>query len=73
MDALISIIDKELAELVSLCHSLSKDKDLKGMEPILLKLDFLQYRFEIFKKLYTKGTIPDCREKLLESLRQLNL
>lgn len=70
MESLISIIDTELAETVSLCHALSKSDDSKAMEPILLKLDFIKYKFEIFKKLYNGIAIPDYREKLLEQLSQ---
>ena len=70
MEALISIIDAELAETVSLCHALSKSDDSKAMESILLKLDFIKYKFEIFKKLYRGNSIPNYREKLLEQLSQ---
>lgn len=73
MDALISVIDSELAEFRELCQSLSKVMENDKLDSIILRTDLLFYRFNLLKMIYFEREIPNYREKLLKYLEQEKL
>ena len=67
LELLIQELDKELAEVLFLCHSLP---DSPQVMQVKTRAELITHKFNLFRKIYFDGSVPDYKQLLLESIQK---